>query len=232
MPPADNRKNEEKSIKKIKATLHEQWLRSVFHVAGHACAICCVNKARYLPPVYFLVKLNKPLDVRNSGNLIYQKDYRDHLAILEGGLLVNHLPESLIALFDGKATFIENLESKIEEATYVFETDIINLFIGPLTELKYVAFNHGREFKPDLSNIDELEHYGGGAKLLLIKQYIRCITDSVIESEKKLQELFIYSSDFVKNNKNWSAISGLASQFIESGKSKFCYEDITSLLCL
>ena len=219
-------------VKTINTTLEEQLRRSVFHVAGHAYAICCINKERYLPPVYFQVKLNKVLDETKFSNLIFQKDYRDQFATLEGGLLINTLPQSLESLFNEKISVIDNIESKIQEAIFVFETDIINLFTGPLTELKYVSSIEDKSFNQSCLNIYELEHYGGGSKLLLIKQYMLCITNNERESEGKLAELFSFAFNFVDENKNWLAINGLANYLMESDKKCFSYEEITSFLSL
>jgi hypothetical protein len=54
-----------------------------------------------------------------------------------------------------------------------FETDIINLLIGPLAEAKYVANTDNEPFNHRLVNLNALKNYDASSDLELVKDYLQ-----------------------------------------------------------
>ncbi len=102
-----------------------------FHEAGHAIAICVNNKARQQQPVFFQIVI-KDLSQHDEecNNLLVDSD--DSVARVEGGRLIQSLIFNVDVLTDKLISIDESVAPLVREYQVAFETDIINLLIGPL----------------------------------------------------------------------------------------------------
>jgi len=124
----------------------------------------------------------------------------------------------------------------VEDYRIVFESDIINLLIGPLAEAKHIAVNDNELFKLQLINAKALKNYGGNSGLALLNQYLQCFFSDK-QKDEKLDELFVEAFYFVNNDANWLATTKLAdyilgklADYILGSSNIICYEEIVLLL--
>jgi hypothetical protein len=202
--------------------------RVAFHEAGHAAGIHLNNKAKCLPSTPFNILFKEMKHVAEVDIMSYQTTKDNYIAQLEGGRLIEMLPHSLDG-FICKLT--ENNDAMVqlaEDYRMAFESDIINLLIGPLAEAKHIADNDNELFKLQLINANALKNYGGNSGLNLLNQYLQCFFSDK-QKDEKLDELFVEAFYFVNNDANWLATTKLADYILVSS-NVICYEDIVLML--
>jgi hypothetical protein len=200
-----------------------------FHEAGHAIAICVNNQARQQQPVFFQIvikDLSQHDEERN--NLLVDSD--DSVARVEGGRLIQSLIYNVDDLTDKLISIDESIAPLVREYQVAFETDIINLLIGPLAEAKHCYLNDNEHFNCQLIDLKALKNYGGDSDLALAWEYLESYSKNKQRQEEKLNELFIAAGDFISDSKNWKAIKKLADYIIHSDKNIISCEEVHSLL--
>ena len=208
--------------------LHKQ--RIAFHEAGHAAAIYLNNKARNLPPVYFQIIFKELSDATDYDAQISQATHDDSIARVEGGRLIQSLPNSIDGLAHKLLDEKEAMAPLVRDYLMAFEADIINLLIGPLTEAKHVYNRDDELFNHKLVDLKALKNYGGRSDLKLAREYLKSFSASKQQQDKKLNELFAVAFDFVSDYSNWKAISKLADYILESNKNIISFEEVVSVL--
>ena len=201
-----------------------------FHEAGHAAAIYLNNKAKNLPPVYFQIIFKEINDDKDYDVIIYQATHDDSIARVEGGRLIQSLPYSIDSLAHKLIDRNEAMTPLVRDYIIAFETDIINLLIGPLAEAKHVYNRDDELFNHQLVNLRALKNYGGGSDLALAREYLESLSASKQQQNEKLDELFAEACDFVSDASNWKAITKLANFILESNKNIISCEEVVSLL--
>jgi hypothetical protein len=197
----------------------------VFHEAGHAAGIHLNNQANQLPSVFFKIMLNTSGDAE-SGDMAYQSNDDNCIARVEGGRLIEPLPTSMASLGSESTKYKELLT----DYQLAFDTDIINLLIGPLAEAKYVAENDNEPFNHQLIHLKALGNYGGGADLAIVDDYLQSLPINQQQKTEKLSALFLAAFKFVTNEANWDAITKLANYILGSKKTVICREEVVSIL--
>ena len=129
---------------------HKQCL--AFHEAGHAAAIYLNNKARNMPPVFFQIIFKEVSGTPDHDGLMYQASYDDSAARVEGGRLIQSLPYSVDGLAHKLTDHNEAMAPLLKDYMAAFESDIINLLVGPLVEAKYVHQRDDEPFNYKLAN--------------------------------------------------------------------------------
>ncbi|MDD5319836.1 MAG: hypothetical protein PHD43_04330 [Methylococcales bacterium] len=201
-----------------------------FHEAGHAAAIYLNNKAKNLPPVYFQIVFKELNDDKDHDVIIYQATHDDSIARVEGGRLIQSLPYSIDGLAHKLIDRNEAMTPLVRDYIIAFETDIINLLVGPLAEAKH-AYNRDDEvFNHQLINLRALKNYGGGSDLALAREYLESFSVNRQQQEAKLDELFLDAFDFINDRANWKAITRLADYILKSNKNIIGCEEVVSLL--
>jgi hypothetical protein len=201
-----------------------------FHEAGHATAIYLNNKAKNLPPVYFQIifkELNGDID---HDAIIYQATHDDSIARVEGGRLIQSLPYSIDGLARKLIDRNEAITPLVRDYMIAFETDIINLLVGPLAEAKHVYNRDDELFNHQLVNLRALKNYGGGSDLALVREYLQSFSESRLLQEEKLEELFDEAFDFINDDANWKAITKLANYILKNNKNIIGCEEVVSVL--
>jgi hypothetical protein len=135
------------------------------------------------------------------------------IAKLEEDRLIHTLPFSI-----KKATKAISSEQEPAYAN-TFETNVINLLVGPLAEAKYVAMRDGELINPRLGNLDALHYYGGSSDLEMVYGYLGCFIAEEAELERKISDLFLQAFRFINDRSNWLAITVLAT-YILTGRKK------------
>jgi hypothetical protein len=201
-----------------------------YHEAGHAAAIYLNNKAKNLPPVYFQIVFKELSDDKDYDVIIYQATHDDSIARVEGGRLIQSLPYSIDGLAHKLIDRNEAMTPLVRDYIIAFETDIINLLVGPLAEAKH-AYNRDDEvFNHQLINLRALKNYGGGSDLALAREYLESFSVNRQQQEEKLDELFLDAFDFINDRANWKAITKLADYILKSNKNIIGCEEVVSLL--
>lgn len=204
--------------------------RVAFHEAGHAAGIHLNNKARQLPPIFFKIMF-KDISVMTAADVIaYQTSHDDCIARVEGGRLIELLPPSIESLVHELTEHNDAMVQLIKDYMVAFEADIVNLLIGPLAEAKHVADTDAELFNRQIINLKALKNYGGSSDLALANDYLQSFSTDKQQRDKKLDELFNRSFDFVNNNANWAAITQLADYILDNSKNILDCEDIVSVL--
>ena len=200
-----------------------------FHEAGHAIAICVNNQARQQQSVFFQIVI-KDLSQHDEecNNLLVDSD--DSVARVEGGRLIQSLIYNVDDLTDKLISIDESVAPLVREYQVAFETDIINLLIGPLAEAKHCYLNDDEHFNYQLIDLKALKNYGGDSDLALAWEYLESYSKNKQRQEEKLNELFIAAGDFISDSKNWKAIKKLADYIIRSDKNIISCEEVHSLL--
>ncbi|MGR9035147.1 MAG: hypothetical protein ACU83O_00950, partial [Gammaproteobacteria bacterium] len=111
-----------------------------------------------------------------------------------------------------------------------FETDIINLLVGPLAEAKYVALRDNEIMNPRLIDLNALNYYGGSSDLKLVYDYLDCLTIDAVRKKKKLAELFMAAYQFINNKAYWSVITSLADHIMATGKNSIDCEEVMAFV--
>jgi len=208
--------------------LVEHKRRVAFHEAGYAAGIHLNNKARCLPSIPFKI-IFKEMSCRAEVDVMtYQTTKDNYIAQLEGGRLIEMLPHSLDSLVCKLTEHNDAMVQLVKDYRIAFESDIVNLFIGPLAEAKHIANNDNELFILQLINAKALKYYGGNSGLALLNAYLQCYFADK-QKDEKLDELFIEAFDFVNNDANWLAITRLAN-YILGSSDIICHEEIVSIL--
>ena len=156
--------------------------KSAIHQAGHALAIYLGNRQKPLSPFYFQLNIKEQRsDFQWPRSLCQLND--QCIAKLEEASLLHTLPFSI-----EKGTKAISSEQKPAYAC-AFETDVINLLVGPLAEAKYVAMRDGELINPHLVNLDALHYYGGASDLDMVYGYLGCFIAEEAERERKISDL-------------------------------------------
>jgi hypothetical protein len=149
---------------------------------------------------------------------------------VEGGRLIHSLPYSIDGvahkLIDGN----EAVTPLISDYANAFETDIINLLIGPLAEAKHVHSRDDERFNHHLVALPSLKNYGGGSDLALVYEYLESYSGDKQKQDEKLGELFAVAFAFVNDSAHWKAITKLANYILESHKNIIGYEEVVAVL--
>ena len=210
--------------------LTEYKLRVAFHEAGHAAGIHLNNKERSLPPVFFKIVFIDASGVLEAEEMVYQTTHDDCIARVEVGRLIEPLPPSIDHQMTELTEHDEAMVHLLKDYRVAFESDIINLLIGPLAEAKYVAHTDGELFNPHLVNLKALKNYGGSSDLALANDYLQCLSAGKQQIDQKLDELFTLAFDFVNNAANWAAITKLADYIFDNNENVICCEEIIPML--
>lgn len=196
---------------------------TAYHLAGHAVAICLGNRQKQLPDVHFQIFIDQPgQNKRASGP--YAAKVGGYTALVEGGRLIHHLPLTLAAA-------LQSLPNQQQQDEYkrAFETDIINLLVGPLAEAKYVAIRDSKAFNANLVNIVGLSSYDGKPDSSLIVEYMDCFLFDKKDYDR-MKELYMDAFSFVNNGSNWIAISSLAGYILDKPAGCIDCEEAVSLM--
>jgi hypothetical protein len=140
------------------------------------------------------------------------------------------LPASIDSMANKLMEHNDGMLQLVKDYMIAFESDIINLLIGPLAEAKHVADTDDELFNHQLINLKALKNYGGSSDLALANEYFQSLSTSNQEKCEKLDELFNVAFDFVNNDANWTAITKLANYILGSSKNIICCEEIISML--
>ena len=208
--------------------LHKQCI--AFHEAGHAAAIYLNNKARNLPPVFFQIVFKEINSAMDYEVLIYQASHDDSIARVEGGRLIESLPHSMEGLAYKLIDQNEATATLVRDYIRAFESDIINLLVGPLAEAKHVYNRDDELFNRKLVDLKSLKNYGGGSDLALARDYLEIFSTNIELQDQKLDELFTVACDFVSDYSNWKAITKLANYILESNKNIISCEEVVSVI--
>ena len=209
----------------------QQYKQSIaFHEAGHAAAIYLNNKAKKLPPVFFQIVFKEISGNKDYDVIIYRATHDDSIARVEGGRLIQSLPYSIDGLIHKLIDRNDAMAPLVRDYINAFETDIVNLLIGPLAEAKQ-AYNRDNElFNHKLVDLSSLRNYGGDSDLALAREYLESFSADEREQDEKLDELFAEACDFVSDYSNWKAITKLADYILGSNKNIISCEEVVSLL--
>lgn len=187
----------------------------IIHEAGHAAAIYLNNKEKKLPPVFFKILLNTKVNKQENQPILCRTDEGEYLAKIEGGRLIQ--------------SFLQPSEITNDYIT-AFETDIVNILIGPLAEAKYIHHCDDEFFGRLLVNINTLNFYGGQLDLALVSDYLQSLYPSKQQQQEKLDQLFFKAFEFIDNDNNWQAITNLTDYIYEKNKSVIYFEELASIL--
>lgn len=187
----------------------------IIHEAGHAAAIYLNNKAKKLPPVFFKILLKTINNEQETKSILGRPSDDEHLAKIEGGRLI----QSFLQLSEVTADYM-----------LAFETDIVNILIGPLAEAKYVHSCDDEFFGRLLVNIDTLNYYGGQLDLALASEYLKSLYPTATQQQEKLNQLLIKAFEFIDDYRNWQAITKLADYIYEKNKRVIYFEEVASAL--
>ena len=111
-----------------------------------------------------------------------------------------------------------------------FETDIINLLIGPLAEAKHVANADNEPFNHRLVNLNALKNYDVSSDLELVNDYLQSFSVCKQQQDEKLAALFSAAFNFITDQANWAAITRLANYILDCNKNVISCEEVASLL--
>lgn len=187
-----------------------------FHEAGRAAGIHLNTKARHLPPAAFKVIFT---EITEGAVAVYQTTDEHCIAQLEGGRLIEALPNSIDSLMDELTEHNDSILQLEKDYLIAFEVDIINLLIGPLAEARHIADTDNELFNHKLVDFKALKNYGGISTLDLVNKYLQSFSTDT-QKDEKLAELFAEAFDFVKNDANWLAITRLADFILGSSSKK------------
>ncbi|MFZ2171479.1 MAG: hypothetical protein WAW61_17795 [Methylococcaceae bacterium] len=201
-----------------------------YHEAGHAAAIYLNNKTRNLPPVYFQIVFEELNGDKDNNVIIYEAAHDDNIARVEGGRLIQSLPCSIESLTHKLIDNNEAMMPLVRDYLTAFETDIINLLVGPLAEAKHVYNRDDELFNHKLVNLGALKNYGGGSDLALVREYLESFSESRQLQDEKLNELFIDAFAFINDCANWKSIMKLANYILKSDKKIISCEEVVSVL--
>jgi len=204
--------------------------RIAFHEAGHATAICLNNQARNLPPVFFQIMLKDLNGKSEQGQLVYQAAHDECFAKVEGGRLIELLPHSIDDLVQKTTGHNDAMVLLIKDYITAFETDIINLLIGPLSEAKHVADTDDEPFNHRLVNLNALNNYDGTSDLELVNDYLQSFSACKQQRDEELDALFAIAFNFINDQANWAAITKLANYILDSNKNIISCDEVISLL--
>lgn len=210
--------------------------RVAFHEAGYAAGIHLNNKAICLPSIPFKIIFKKMSCQAEIDEMAHQTNKDNYIAQLVGGRLIEMLPHSFDNLVSKLTEHNDAMLQLVEDYRKAFESDIINLLIGPLAEAKHIADSDNEIFKLQLINSNALKNYGGNSGLALLNQYLQCfISDK--QKDEKMDELFVKAFYFVNNDINWFATTRLAnyilgklSDYVFGSSNIICYEEIVLML--
>ncbi len=205
--------------------------RAAFHEAGHAAGLYLNTKSRRLPPVSFKI-IFKEMGCCSAvtDDILPQTIHDDCIAQVEGGRLIEFLPQSVDNLVRELTEHNKAVAQLVDDYMAAFEVDIINLLIGPLAEAKYIADTDDELFNHQLVNLKALKNYGGISNLALVNEYLQSFFADIRQDEK-LAELFAEAFDFINNDMHWAAITKLAEHILDSSCKSVIYSDeIISLL--
>jgi len=209
-------------------TVHNIKQSIAFHEAGHAVTICLNNRARQQPPVFFQIVLK---DTRHSGEFNRSSIDSEHsMARVEGGRLVQSLIDNVDDVAHKLISLDENIAPLIREYQVAFDTDVVNLLIGPLAEAKQSYIRDNEQFNYQLIDLKALKNYGGDADLALAWEYLGCYSKDKLRQEEKLNELFIDAGNFISDSENWQAITTLANTILHSHQEIISCEDVLALV--
>jgi hypothetical protein len=211
-----------------KLTEHKQCV--AFHEAGHAAAIYLNNKAQNLPPVFFQILFKDRSGSSENHKNAYHIIHDDCIARVEGGRLIQSLPDSMDAFLDKLVAHDDVMVHAVEDYVSAFEADIVNLLVGPLAEARYIADTDNELFNHRLVNINALKNYGGRSDIATAYEYLQSYSPSKQQQDEKLNELFNVAFDFVNDYENWKAISKLANHIIDSDKDTINCEEVIAVL--
>jgi len=198
-----------------------------FHEAGHAIGICLNNQAKQQQPVFFQIVFKDPNFQQDELNSTLEDE---SVARIEGGRLIQSLIYNVDDLTDKLMSIDESLEPLVRDYQIAFDSDIINLLIGPLAEAKQAYLNDDEQFNYQLIDIKALKNYGGDSDLALAWDYLESYSKDKLKQDEKLNELFVEAGNFISDSKNWLAITKLADYIIHSDKEIICYEEVISLI--
>jgi hypothetical protein len=201
-----------------------------FHEAGHATAIYLNNKAKNLPPVFFQIMFKDLRSEKDYDVTVYQATQGDCIAKVEGGRLFESLPPSMEGLMSKLTAHNDTMVQLVEDYMTAFETDIINLLIGPLAEAKYVAHTDNESFNQRLIPLKALKNYGGSSDLALANEYLQSFSACKYYQAEKLDELFKSAFKFINDNSNWKAVTKLANYILRSNKNIISCEEVALVL--
>ncbi len=208
------KRNQSINLSSSNIEIHKK--RIAYHESGHAVAILMSNKLKQLPPVPFQITFkNISQNASNESSHGYTA-YEDYSAIVNGGRHIKTIPKSADCLSCHIGLYIEhNSEKNIKDFFTAFETDVINLLIGPIVEAKHVAMSDGEVFNQNLINLDALHNYGGSSDLASINQYLACFSKCKDQQNQLISKLLTQSFDFINNTSNWKKIIQLADYIYE-----------------
>jgi hypothetical protein len=201
-----------------------------FHEAGHAAAIYLNNKAKNLPPVFFQIMFKDLRSEKDYDVTVYQATQGDCVAKVEGGRLIESLPPSMEGLMSKLTAHNDTMVQLVDDYMTAFETDIINLLIGPLAEAKYVAHTDNESFNQRLIPLKALKNYGGSSDLALANEYLQSFSACKYYQAEKLDELFKSAFKFINDNSNWKAVTKLANYILRSNKNIISCEEVALVL--
>jgi hypothetical protein len=201
-------------------------IQIAYHEAGHATAIYLNNKQKQLPPIFFKISIKEMNDLFDFPINPCHSLHENCVAKVEGGRLVHTLPIS----FHSHSNQLTHEEKQAYQLAY--ETDIVNLFIGPIAEAKYISIRDDELFNINLINLNALKFYGGTSDIETAHEYLDCFIDNQEQRDEKIAELFQYAHQFVNNAKNWQAISSLTAYILQSETKTIDYEEVTKVMSL
>ena len=194
-----------------------------FHESGHAAAIHFNNAQQQLPPVYYKITIKEMSGLFDFPINPYNSIVDNCIAKVEGGRLIHTLPVSILK--SNKLT-----KEEIQAYRIAYETDIVNLFIGPLAEAKYIARRDNELFNASLVNVYAMKYYGGTSDIDTAHDYLNCCYDNQPQRTEKINELFNCAHRFINNAWHWKAISALANYISASKNTTISCEQANQIM--
>lgn len=202
--------------------------RVAHHEAGHATGIYLNNSFHNLPPVFFKI-IFKNIDNGFDSNALLSQD--GCIAKIRGGRLIQSLPPEFDALNLKLFDCTDAMQLQVtDDYRLAFETDIVNLLIGPLAEAKFSYQTDNEFFNEKMITPQALRNYGGDKDLAIIKDYLQSYSVDQEQQDEMLNQLFARAFNFINDNANWKAITRLANHIITCHKNVISCEEVALVL--
>ena len=194
----------------------------VYHQAGQAVAISLGNQQKHLPAVHFLICLNP---CKNEATKCIPSEGKNYTLTLEGGRLIQSLP---LCLAEAKNPLfcVERADNRC-----ALEADMSNLLVGSLAEAKFNAAKKGKVLAKNSTVFSMLRLYSSSsANIEPVYDYLESCFSSPVDRQRKFNELFQASLNFINDSAIWEQIKALATYILAQSKAIIDCEEISFFL--
>jgi hypothetical protein len=194
----------------------------VYHRAGQAVAISLGNQQKQLPAVHFQICLNP---CKSETTRCQPSAGQNYTLTLEGGRLIQSLP---LCFAEAKHPqfCLEHADNRC-----ALESDMMNLLVGALAEAKFNASKKGKVLAKTSTVLSMLRLYSSSrANIEPVYDYLESCFSSPVDRQRKLNELFQASLDFINDSAIWEQIKALATYILAQSKTIIDCEEISFFL--